>query len=182
MSTETAAAKMGAGRYALPLEEGCIRYGIALPLEKAHLLGQVAHESDGFRTAEEYASGKAYEGRADLGNTQPGDGVRFKGRGLIQITGRANYTAYSKWKYGDDRAVRNPAMLAELPDAVDAVFWYWTVARPRIRALAQADNLEGVTRQINGGLNGLADRRAKLTKAKALLTPVSGSARLAPHN
>lgn len=168
MSTETVAAALGAGKYALPLERACINYSITSPLEKAHFLAQVAHESDGFRTATEYASGKAYEGRKDLGNTKPGDGVRFKGRGLIQVTGRTNYTAYSRWKYGDDRAVTQPGLLAELPDAVDAAAWYWTVARPRLKALALADDLVGVTRQINGGTNGLADRRAKLAKAKQL--------------
>jgi len=166
VSTETAAAKLGAGKYALAIEEGCIRFGIVSPLEKAHLLAQLAHESDGFRTAREYASGKAYEGRKDLGNTQPGDGPRFKGRGLIQITGRTNYTAYSKWKYGDDRCVRNPELLEQIPDAVDAALWYWAIYRPRCRTLAQADDLVGVTKAINGGTNGLADRREKLARAK----------------
>lgn len=168
MSTETVAAALGAGKYALLLESGCIRYGLELPLEKAHFLAQVAHESDGFRTAEEYASGKAYEGRKDLGNVKAGDGVRFKGRGLIQCTGRANYTAYSKWKYGDDRCVRTPELLEELPDAVDAAFWYWCVQRPVCRTRALADDVVGVTRAVNGGTNGLEDRKAKLAKAKRL--------------
>lgn len=167
-STEAVAAALGAGKYAQALEAACIQYGIESALEKAHFLAQVAHESDQFRASEEYASGKAYEGRKDLGNTQTGDGVRFKGRGLIQITGRANYAAYSKWKYGDDRAVRDPKLLAALPDAVDAAAWYWTVARPKLKALALADNLVGVTKAINGGTNGLGDRRAKLAKAKKL--------------
>lgn len=173
-STEAVAAALGAGPYAQPLERACIDFGIESALEKAHFLAQVAHESDGFRTATEYASGRAYEGRADLGNTQPGDGPRFKGRGLIQITGRANYAAYSRWKYSDDRLVQNPAKLAELPDAVDAAVWYWTVRRPVCRVRAQADDLVGVTRAVNGGTNGLADRRAKLVKAKRLFgLPVS---------
>lgn len=159
---------MGAGQYALALEEGCIKHGITTPLEKAHFLAQVAHESDGFQTAQEYASGRAYEGRKDLGNSQPGDGVKFKGHGLIQVTGRHNHIKYSQWKYADDRCVRDPALLTCLPDAVDAAFWYWTVERPRIKALALADDLEGVTKQVNGGLNGLADRRAKLVRAKEL--------------
>lgn len=168
MSTETVAAALGAGKYALALEEGCIKYGLESALEKAHFLAQVAHESDGFRTATEYASGKAYEGRKDLGNVRAGDGVIFKGRGLIQCTGRSNYTAYSKWKYDDDRCVRHPGLLAELPDAVDVAFWYWTVQRPKLKALALADDLVGVTKAINGGTNGLEDRRAKLRHAKRL--------------
>lgn len=168
VSTESVAAAMGAGKYAEPLERACIEHGITTPLEKAHFLAQVAHESDGFKTATEYASGRLYEGRKDLGNTQPGDGVRFKGRALIQVTGRANYASYSKWKYGDDRVVRSPQMLAELPDAVDAAAWYWTVERPNIPAMARADNLVGVTKAINGGTNGLADRAKRLDQAKRL--------------
>lgn len=168
VSTETVAAAMGAGKYALALEEACIRFGIVTPLEKAHFLAQVAHESDGFKTVTEYASGEAYEGRKDLGNTQPGDGKRFKGRGLIQVTGRANYRTYSLWKYGDERVVTSPTILAEIPDAVDAAGWYWAVARPRIQAMARADDLVGVTRAINGGRNGLIDRGERLAHAKKL--------------
>ncbi|MDX3932677.1 MAG: hypothetical protein QHC77_12160 [Stenotrophomonas sp.] len=168
VSTESVAAAMGAGKYAQALEEACIRFGIVSALEKAHFLAQVAHESDGFKTATEYASGAAYEGRKDLGNTQLGDGKRFKGRGLIQVTGRENYRTYSLWKYGDERAVLNPAMLAELPDAVDAAGWYWTVARPKIPALARADDLVGVTKAINGGRRGLIDRGERLAQAKKL--------------
>ena len=159
---------MGHYKYAQALEEACIRFGIVTPLEKAHFLAQVAHESDGFKTATEYASGAAYEGRKDIGNTQPGDAKRFKGRGLIQVTGRANYRTYSLWKYGDEREVTNPAMLAELSDAVDAAGWYWTVARPKISAMARADDLVGLTWAINGGRNGLIDRGERLAKAKKL--------------
>jgi len=148
-------------------------FGIVTPLEKSHFLAQVAHESDGFRTAVEYAGGKAYDTgtkAAKLGNTPEadGDGQKYKGRGLIQATGRSNYAAYSRWKYGDDRCARNPAMLAELPDAVDAAGWYWTVARPKIPGIARADVLVGVTRAINGGTNGLADRAKRLDQAKKL--------------
>lgn len=166
VSTETVAAAMGAGQYAQPLENACIRFGIVTALQKAHFLAQVAHESDGFRTATEYASGRAYEGRKDLGNTQPGDGMRFKGRGLIQLTGRANYAAYSRDIHGDDRCVRNPAMVAELPDAVNAAGWFWQ--KHGLNRLADRDDVEAVTRRINGGTNGLADRKRRLAHAKKL--------------
>ncbi|QRI46306.1 lytic enzyme [Xanthomonas phage X2] len=169
MSTETVAAGLGfSAEIAVLLEAGCIRYGLTSPLEKSHFLAQVAHESASGKWLEELASGKAYEGRKDLGNTQPGDGVRFKGRGLIQVTGRSNYGRYSAWQYGDTRVVATPGMLAQLPDAVDAAFWYWTVARPQLKSLALADDVVGVTKAINGGTNGLDDRKAKLAQAKRL--------------
>ena len=170
MSTETAAIGLGfPADIALAIEQGCIRYGVTSPLEKAHFLSQVAHESNSGKWLQELASGKAYEGRKDLGNTKPGYGVLYKGRSLIQCTGYDNYVAYSSWKYGDNRAVRDPQMLERLPDAVDAAFWYWTVRRPKLKQLALADDVVGVTRAVNGGTNGLDDRKAKLVKAKRLL-------------
>jgi putative chitinase len=172
VSTETVARAMGAGKWAQPIEAACIRFGVETELEKCHLLAQLGHESDGFRTAQEYASGAKYEGRKDLGNTQPGDGKRFKGRGLIQITGRTNYTAYSSWKYGDDRCVRDPSMLEEPQEAVDASLWYWKIFRPACSRKALLDDVEGVTRAINGGLNGLVDRKARLAHAKELFAKI----------
>ncbi|SIN12844.1 M15 family metallopeptidase [Mycobacteroides abscessus] len=134
-------------------------------------LAQVGHESAGFNATEEYASGAAYEGRADLGNTQPGDGVRFKGRSWIQITGRNNYAAFSRWCSGKGLVlsptefVDNPKRLAELRWAGIGAAWYWTVARPDINALSDRQDLETVTRRINGGTNGLADRRDRYNRA-----------------
>jgi predicted chitinase len=87
---------------------------IELP-QAAYILATGYHESDRFRTMEEYASGAAYEGRADLGNTQSGDGRRFKGRGFVQITGRRNYTDWAK-RLGID-LVGNPALAARLDHA-----------------------------------------------------------------
>ena len=84
--------------------------------QAAYILGTAYHESDRFRTMEEYASGAAYEGRKTLGNTQPGDGKRFKGRGFVQITGRRNYTDWAK-RLGVD-LVGNPALAARLDHAV----------------------------------------------------------------
>lgn len=134
-------------------------------------LAQVGHESAGFNATEEYASGAAYEGRADLGNTRPGDGVRFKGRSWIQITGRNNYAAFSRWCSGKGLVlsptefVDNPKRLAELRWAGIGAAWYWTVARPDINALSDRQDLETVTRRINGGTNGLADRRDRYNRA-----------------
>lgn len=166
VSTETVAAKMGAGKYAKPLEDACIRFGIVTALQKAHFLAQVAHESDGFRTATEYASGAAYEGRTDLGNVRPGDGRRFRGRGLIQLTGRANYETYSQAIYGDPRCVDHPETVAELPDAAVVAGWFWE--KKGLNALADKDDVVAVTKRINGGRNGLEDRQRRLAQAKKL--------------
>lgn len=99
------------------------RFEVNTPDRQAAFLAQVGHESAELLYVEEIASGKAYEGRKDLGNTFVGDGVKFKGRGLIQITGRANYIAISK-DLGID-FVANPTLLKEPEYAVLSAFWYW---------------------------------------------------------
>jgi predicted chitinase len=151
--------------FVAPLNQGFDRFGINTPLRICHFLAQVAHESDGFNAQEEYASGADYEWREDLGNTQPGDGVRFKGRGLIQVTGRANYAQISK-DIGVDY-VANPTRLAALPDCVNSAFWYWNSRN--LSALADQDDLRGITRRVNGGYNGLSERQGYLNRAKAVL-------------
>lgn len=166
VSTETVAAAMGAGQYAKPLEDVCIQFGIVTALQKAHFLAQVAHESDGFRTATVYASGKAYEGRADLGNVKPGDGVRYKGRGLIQLTGRENYATFSHAMGQGDVFVHSPELVALLPWAAVAAGWFWQ--RKGLNALADRDDVVAVTKRINGGTNGLEDRKLRLARAKKL--------------
>ncbi len=153
-------------RYFEPLRTGMIKYGITSPLQMAHFIAQLGHESGSLLYCEEIASGDAYEGRRDLGNTEPGDGRRFKGRGLIQLTGRANYAAYSK--YTGINYVGQPELLASDPQAaVDVACWFW-VDRG-LPKLAEADDVKAVTRRINGGYNGLDDRMANLRRAKALL-------------
>ena len=138
------------------------------PLRRAHFLAQVGHESAELLYVEEIANGDAYEGRVDLGNTQPGDGRRFKGRGLIQLTGRANYRDYGatigvdlevndNWK----RVSTDPAL------TVDVAGWFWK--NNRINDLADKDDVRLVTRRVNGGLNGLADRTRQLGRAKFFL-------------
>ena len=128
--------------------------------ELAAFLGQCAHESAKFTTTKEFADGSQYEGRKDLGNVKPGDGVKYKGRGFIQITGRANYTAAAK-DLGID-LVNHPE-LAEKPDVAAKVsLWYWkTRVQPKI---SNFTNTKAVTKKVNGGVNGLQDR-TKLTKS-----------------
>jgi putative chitinase len=138
------------------------RYGITTAMRKAHFLSQTAHESDGFNTNEEYASGAAYEGRRDLGNTKSGDGVRFKGRGLIQVTGRSNYAECGN-ALGVD-LIGNPQRLADFDLACLSAGWYWDTRN--LNSYADNDDVIQITRIINGGLNGLDDRQAYLARAK----------------
>lgn len=145
-----------------------IRFEITTPLRIAHLLAQLAHESDGFCTLEEYASGAAYEGRKDLGNIKAGDGKRYKGRGPIQLTGRDNYRAFTKWirqivsNAPDFEA--QPELVAEFPWAAWAVFYFWSTRK--LNTIADNDDLINLTKKINGGTNGLKDRAYYLAKAK----------------
>lgn len=141
-------------------------FAISTPLRQAHFLAQLAHESDGFRTTVEYASGAAYEGRRDLGNTVTGDGKRFKGRGLIQLTGRANYESASR-ALGVD-LIANPDEAARFPVAARAAGWFWSTRR--LNALADKDDVRAITKRINGGFNGLEDRKGYLARAKAVLS------------
>lgn len=141
----------------------------------AMFAAQIGHESAGLVYMEEIADGSQYEGRADLGNTQPGDGRRFKGSGPIQLTGRHNFTLFSRWAY-DHGHIASPTLLVERPELVRsdprlgflAASWYWTVARPGINAMCDRGDLDGVTRAINGGLNGINDRRARWNRCRAL--------------
>jgi len=135
------------------------------PLRLAHFMAQLSHESGGFRYMEEIASGQAYEGRANLGNTVSGDGKRYKGRGPIQLTGRANYRAYG-------RAVGigfedHPEIVAVPSIGLHVACEYWKTKG--LNALADADDVLGITKKINGGVNGLEDRKRYLQKAKDLL-------------
>ena len=138
-------------------------YDITNRLRIAHFLGQTCEESAGYRTTEEFASGKEYEGRADLGNTQKGDGPRYKGRGLLQLTGRANYVDYGK-ALGVD-LVNNPTLAAQPALSLKIACEYWK--RRNINPDCDRDDVQAVTRKVNGGLNGLSDRIAFTQKAKA---------------
>ncbi len=146
-------------------------FGLLAPLPLAHFLAQTAHESADWSTTTEFASGIAYEGRADLGNTRAGDGTRYKGRGLIQCTGRNNYTAFTAWMRQRDPSapdfVATPTAVAEMPWAALSALWYWSTRN--INRLAASDNLVAVTRAVNGGTNGLDHRRSALQAAKTAI-------------
>ncbi len=158
--------------------------GVGAGLERPHrlamLLGQLSHESMGWRYDREVwgptRAQQRYEGRKDLGNTQPGDGSRFRGRGPIQITGRANYAAFTRWAKNMNQDAPN---FETAPEAVNSnpweglsPIWYWSDGNPTSRSLngyADRGDYEGVTRRINGGLNGYADRQARYARAALVL-------------
>jgi putative chitinase len=152
--------------YYEPLKAGMTKYGITTALQASHFLAQLGHESMSFLYSEEVASGSAYEGRSDLGNTQAGDGRRFKGRGLIQLTGRANYAAYSRFA-GIDYVAQPELLSIDAVVAVDVACWFWKDRG--VNRLAEQDDVKAVTRRINGGFNGLDDRMQNLRRAKAVL-------------
>ncbi|WP_420100196.1 basic endochitinase [Corynebacterium sp.] len=158
----------------LPGMENAMRAAqITTSLRAAHWCSQIGHESVGLQYMEEIASGAAYNGRADLGNVQPGDGPRYKGSGPIQLTGRNNFRAFTRWANAQGHTnldfEAQPQLVRSNPKwGFLAASWYWTVARPQLNAQADRDDVEAVTRSINGGTNGIADRRARLARCKGL--------------
>lgn len=144
--------------------------GIDTPLRLCHFMAQLAHESAHFGVTREFASGAAYEGRRDLGNVRPGDGRRYRGRGLIQTTGRANYAEarddIRRIIPGAPDFEDDPVKLEEFPWALLSGISYWR--RRNINRHADRDDVEAVTRAINGGQNGLDDRKRYLRTAKAI--------------
>jgi putative chitinase len=136
------------------LERTFEEFQINTPQRLRMFLAQIGHESGQLRYTEELASGRAYEGRHDLGNVSSGDGVRYKGRGLIQITGRHNYAACGA---GLGLALLDtPELLEEPENACRSAGWYWNSRN--LNSLADKGMFKTITRRINGGLNGYADR------------------------
>lgn len=153
-------------RYVEPLNAAMREYDIdANPARETHFLAQVAHESGGFNYVRELATGDAYEGRQDLGNTEPGDGRRYKGRGLIQITGRANYKACGD-ALGMD-LVGHPELLEEPTNAALSAAWFWDSRN--LNELADRGDIRAITKKINGGLTGYQDRLSYLALAQERL-------------
>ncbi len=150
-----------------PLNQAMAEFGIDTPQRQAAFLSQIAHESGSLRYVREIASGATYEGRRDLGNTEPGDGMRFKGRGLLQITGRHNYGLCSIALYGDERLLDKPWLLESAVGACRSAAWYWSAFG--LNEIADAGDIKRMTRRINGGLNGRAERQAYYAVAKEVL-------------
>lgn len=156
-------------------------YEINTPARITQFLANLAHESGSFNFTKEIASGAGYEGRTDLGNTEPGDGRRFPGRGLIQITGRAMYAWLSQALYGDDRLVKNPSLLEEPVAATKSACWFWAIAKKlnevadlpetwtKIFRKKEYTRFQWIVLRINGGQNGLADRNAFYERAKKVI-------------
>lgn len=149
--------------------------------EWQHYLAQTAHESDSFNTLREYATGADYEGNKNLGNTQPGDGIKFRGRGPIQTTGRANYYALGV-KLGQPQCfIRNPNLLETPEWGVWASFVFWE-SRNLNDAAVLVDTafintkkhgplhpLEYITYRVNGAFRGLPERRRFYERAKKVI-------------
>ena len=165
-----------AAKFADPLSVACSFYSIDTPVRLAAFLAQVGHESGSLRyTSELWGPTPAqarYEGRADLGNTQPGDGRRFKGHGLIQTTGRHNHARVRDRLRERFQGVpdfeADPEALTDPQWAALSAADYWD--DKGLNALADAGAFEAITRKINGGLNGYADRKARWARAKRALT------------
>lgn len=192
---KTNSARIGvAVRY---LNEWAAQFGVNTDLRMAHFLGQVMHESGCLNfveenlnysangllntfpkyfnatTAQRYArnpqaiANRVYANRMGNGSETSGDGWRFRGRGLIQLTGRANYQAYADSPLCNGDLMAHPEWLAQFPGAMKSALWFWQ--KNNISTLADADDVEKVTRKVNGGLNGLAERKRLTTQFKKIL-------------
>lgn len=154
-----------AATFAQPLTDAMAEFDIDTPKRQAAFLAQIAHESGSLRYVRELANGSAYEGRADLGNTEYGDGPRYKGRGLLQITGRANYASCGIALGAP--LVGNPELLETPVLACRSAGWFWK--SHNLNQFADADEFGALTKRINGGWNGLDERiKAWLVARKAL--------------
>lgn len=153
-------------RYAqlLPAVQQCLQNCQCTTVDRiAMWFGQVGEESGGLQWMEELASGSEYEGNRELGNFYAGDGVRFKGRGPIQVTGRHNYTVLSQWAFDQglvphpDFFTVDPGQLASDAYGFMGVTWYWTTQRP-LNDAADKRDIVRATEYVNGGDHGLQQR------------------------
>jgi putative chitinase len=156
--------KSKAGQFVPLINATFAEFGINTKARKKAFVAQVLHESGRLIYLKEIASGAKYEGRKDLGNTQPGDGIKYKGRGLIQITGRANYTKAAS-ALGID-CVNNPSLLEQPENAVRVSGWFWKTNG--CNEIADTGDFVKLTKRINGGTNGLSDRQSLLSSCNTV--------------
>lgn len=166
-----------AALFAGPLDVACARYAIDTPVRMAMFIAQIGHESESLRfvveqwNTEQVPAQLEYEHNDNLGNRSPGDGYRFRGRGLIRATGRANYRRVRdrlrKGGYRCPDFEQEPELLEEPQWAALSAADYWGMRR--INEAADAGNFELVTRLVNGGTNGLVDRLNRWERAKRVL-------------
>lgn len=143
-----------------------VKFGITQKEDIRQFLAQCAHESGGLRWLKELASGDDYEWREDLGNTQAGDGRKYKGAGVIQLTGRANYQAFADFM-GDPKIMDGVNYVAEkYPVSSAGFFWWRNEISDRVKNGA---TIEDTTRIVNGGYNGLSDRIYYYGRAKKII-------------
>ena len=162
----------------------CPSYEIDTAREYGHFLAQACHETDHFKTLREYASGSAYEGRADLGNTQAGDGIRFRGRGIFQTTGRANYLQLGIKKGHRDLFINTPELLEQPEYAVWSACEFWKtrglndvanhadtdVLKKKYRGnIIDVSPVEYISLTINGGYHGMEERKKYYALAQQVL-------------
>lgn len=142
------------------LNEYLPKYGINTPIEVASFLAQVLHESGGLKWLREIwgptPAQSRYEGRKDLGNVIAGDGKKFMGRGLIQVTGRTNYMLISRALFNDDRLLITPELLATPQYGTLSSCLYWRSRN--LDAIDDDNSIREETKKVNGGYNGLKER------------------------
>lgn len=154
---------------------GFPKLALGKPHRLAHFLAQVMHESGRFRYDREVwgptAAQKRYEGRTDLGNTVAGDGAKFKGRGPMQVTGRSNYAQFTAWARKIDKKAPDftaaPDLLNTDPWEGLSPLWYWETRK--LNAKADIGDVRAVTKIVNGGYNGIADRELLYRRAALVL-------------
>ena len=168
-------ARRQAGVFVSALNTAMVNRQINTPRRQAAFLAQVGHESGQLQYVRELG-GDQYLSKYDtgtlavrLGNTAEadGDGQKYRGRGLIQVTGRRNYLICSQALFGDERLLLQPELLEQPQWAAESAAWFWQ--RNGLNELADNDQFTTITRRINGGLNGLEERLRLWTRAKAVL-------------
>lgn len=175
MTPETLAKAMNiplarAQKWAPALTDAMREGEINTRLRQSAFLAQIGHESGSLVYVREIGGPSyfaKYNARKDLGNTQPGDGARFCGRGLIQVTGRSNYAKCSQALFGDDRLLKTPDLLEQPEWAAKSAVWFWSTRN--LNELADADRFTDLTKKINGGTNGIEDRKARYRLALSVI-------------